>query len=56
MFCDLTAAYLSDATLIEVNLGQANLIGANLTGTIFCETKMPNGIKTTQIVINETII
>ena len=56
MFCDLLGTDLSDATLIEVDLAQENLIGENLTGTIFCETKMPDGTKTTQIIINETII
>ena len=41
--CDLTEAYLSGADLNEVNLSVENLEGANLTETIFCGTKMPNG-------------
>ena len=41
--CDLTSADLSGTDLSGVNLSGTDLIEENLTGTIFCDTIMPDG-------------
>ncbi|MHC8497445.1 MAG: pentapeptide repeat-containing protein [Actinomycetes bacterium] len=39
----MTNAILTDANLTGANLTNANLYYADLTGTVFCRTTMPDG-------------